>query len=101
MLVPSLRVINIINNSLFMLLVYVLIGALGLSFLSYGYGKAVESKHQFQQNPHPKEYPDMWMKGLLDCEYSPAKQAYGPARILPVEKVRLQPIGRGCEDCIN
>ena len=72
-----------------------------LSFLSYAYGRVVEPKHRFQQYPHHKEYPDMWMKGLLDCEYSPAKQAYGPARILPVNKVMSQPIARGCEDCLN
>jgi len=81
-----------------MLLVYILIGASALSFLSYGYGRIVEAGHQTHQYPHPKEYPDMWMKGLLDCDYSPAKQAYGPARILPADKFVLQPTGRGREE---
>jgi len=84
-----------------MLLVYALLGALILSSISYVYGKITEPKHHSQKNPHPQNHPDMWMKGLLDCEYSPAKQAYGPARILPVNKIILKPLGRGCEDCIN
>ena len=84
-----------------MLLIYALVGAMVLSLLSYGYGKVVEPRHQVRKRPHPHEYPDMWIKGLLDCEYSPAKQAYGPARIVPVNKILLRPKGRGCEDCIN
>jgi len=82
-----------------MLLVYALIGAVVLSVLSYGYASIVEPRHTKKQSAGRKEYPDLWMEGLLDCEYSPTKQSYGPARILPVDKVKLMPTSRGCEEC--
>ncbi len=82
-----------------MLLVYALIGAIALSMLPYGYGQVVEPRHTKVRNTGRKEYPDLWKAGLLDCEYSPTKQSYGPARILPVTKLRLMPTSRRCEDC--
>ena len=82
-----------------MLLVYGLIGAVLLSVLSYGYGYVVEPRHTNKPRAGRTEYPDLWIEGLLDCEYSPAKQAYGPARIMPVRKIRMFPMSRGCEDC--
>ena len=82
-----------------MLLIYALVGALVLSVLSYGYGSIVEPRHTTKQRASRKEYPDLWIEGLLDCEYSPTKQSYGPARIMPVNKVKLMPTSRGCEEC--
>ena len=82
-----------------MLLVYAMIGAIALSLLGYGYGQVVEPRHSRIQKTGPQEYPDLWIEGLLDCEYSPAKQAYGPARIMPVDKVKMFPLSRGCEEC--
>lgn len=82
-----------------MLLIYALVGAVVLSVLSYGYGYVVEPRHTQKQKTGRKEYPDLWIEGLLDCEYSPTKQSYGPARIMPVYKVKLMPTSRGCEDC--
>ncbi len=82
-----------------MLLVYALIGAVILSVLSYGYASIVEPRHTKKRRTGRKEYPDLWIEGLLDCEYSPTKQSYGPARILPVDKVKLMPTSRGCEEC--
>ena len=82
-----------------MLLVYILFGAVALSALSYGYGYIVEPRHTKKQTKGRKEYPDLWIEGLLDCEYSPTKQSYGPARIMPVTKVKLMPTSRGCENC--
>ena len=82
-----------------MLLVYALIGAAVLSVVSYGYGSLVEPRHTKRQRTGRKEYPDLWVEGLLDCEYSPTKQSYGPARIMPVDKVKLMPTSRGCEEC--
>lgn len=82
-----------------MILVYALIGAIVLSMLSYGYGQVVEPRHTKARKTGRKAYPDLWMEGLLDCEYSPTKQSYGPARILPVNKLKLMPASRGCEDC--
>jgi hypothetical protein len=82
-----------------MLLIYALVGAFVLSVLGYGYGYVVEPRHTKKRNSGRKEYPDLWKEGLLDCEYSPTKQSYGPARILPVDKVKLMPTSRGCEDC--
>lgn len=81
-----------------MLLVYALVGAALLSLVSYLYGRLIEPRHPHQQSPRRKEYPDMWIEGLLDCEYSPAKQAYGPARILPFNRVKVLPIARGYEE---
>jgi len=81
-----------------MLLIYALIGAIVLSMLSYGYGQVVEPRHTNVRNIGRKEYPDLWKAGLLDCEYSPTKQSYGPARILPVTKIKLMPTSRGFED---
>ena len=82
-----------------MLLIYALVGAVVLSVLSYGYGYIVEPRHTRKQKTGRREYPDLWIEGLLDCEYSPTKQSYGPARIMPVDKVKLMPASRGCEDC--
>jgi hypothetical protein len=82
-----------------MLLVYALIGAVLLSVLSYGYAQLVEPKHTKILPTGPHEYPDLWIEGLLDCEYSPTKQSYGPARIMPANRARQRPISRGCEDC--
>ncbi|MBE0526018.1 MAG: hypothetical protein IH631_03690 [Candidatus Thorarchaeota archaeon] len=82
-----------------MLLIYALVGAFVLSVLSYGYGYIVEPRHTRKQKTGRREYPDLWIEGLLDCEYSPTKQSYGPARIMPVDKVKLMPASRGCEDC--
>ena len=82
-----------------MLLIYALVGAVVLSVLSYSYAYVVEPRHTKKQNTGRKEYPDLWIEGLLDCEYSPTKQSYGPARIMPVTKAILMPASRGCEDC--
>ncbi|MHA1929167.1 MAG: hypothetical protein ACTSV2_11395 [Candidatus Thorarchaeota archaeon] len=82
-----------------MLLVYALTGAIVLSMLLYGYGHVVEPRHTKVRNTGRKEYPDLWKAGLLDCEYSPTKQSYGPARILPVGKIIRMPTSRGYEDC--
>lgn len=73
-----------------MLLVYALISAGILSTFLYVYGGMAEHRHPNTNTLKRKEYPDMWIKGLLDCEYSPAKQAYGPARVLPVSRVRKE-----------
>lgn len=78
-----------------MLLVYALVGASILSLLSYLYARVVEPRHLSAPTLRRTSYPDMWIEGLLDCEYSPAKQAYGPARILPVTKLRFRPTTRG------
>jgi hypothetical protein len=82
-----------------MLLVYALVGAIVLSILSFGYASVVEPRHTKKRSVGRKEYPDLWIEGLLDCEYSPTKQSYGPARIMPVDKVKLMPTSRGCEEC--
>jgi len=82
-----------------MLLIYALIGAVVLSVLSYGYGYVIEPRHTKRRNAGRKEYPDLWIEGLLDCEYSPTKQSYGPARTIPVDKVKLMLASRGCENC--
>jgi hypothetical protein len=70
-----------------------------LTGLSYVYGYAVEPRHAKQMKGGRREYPDLWIEGLLDCEYSPTKQSYGPARIMPARKVKMFPISRGCEEC--
>ncbi len=67
--------------------------------LLYGYGQVVEPRHTKVRNTGRKEYPDLWKVGLLDCEYSPTKQSYGPARILPVAKIIRMPTSRGRENC--
>jgi len=82
-----------------MLLVYAIIGAIVLSGLSYAYAQVVEPRHTRQQKTGPKRYPDLWIEGLLDCEYSPTKQSYGPARIMPVGRIKMIPTSRGCEEC--
>ena len=82
-----------------MLLIYVLVAAVVLSVLSYVYGYLLEHRQTTKQINGRKEYPDLWIEGLLDCEYSPTKQSYGPGRILPVDKVKLMLSSRGCEEC--
>ncbi|MBN2228272.1 MAG: hypothetical protein JW779_01690 [Candidatus Thorarchaeota archaeon] len=82
-----------------MILVYALIGAAVLSVLLMGYGRLVGSRNSDSRVSKRRTYPDMWLESLLDCEYSPTKQSYGPARILPVTKVKLMPTSRGCENC--
>jgi hypothetical protein len=76
-----------------------LVGAIGLSTLVMGYGLLVGSRSSNISKVGKKSHPDVWRVSLLDCEYSPTKQSYGPARILPVTKVRFQPMAKGCENC--
>jgi hypothetical protein len=82
-----------------MLLVYMLLGAIGFAIIVLGYGRLVGSRNLNTPRIVKKPYPDLWLVSLLDCEYSPTKQSYGPARILPATKVNLQPIAKGCENC--
>jgi len=82
-----------------MLLIYMLLGALGLTITALGYGRLVGTRNSGTPLVGKQSYPDLWLVSLLDCEYSPTKQSYGPARILPSMKVNLQPISRGCESC--
>jgi len=82
-----------------MLLVYMLLGATALSLLLVGYSRIIGRRDSKNIEVEKKSYPDIWLVSLLDCEYSPTKQSYGPARILPVTKVRLMPASRGCENC--
>ncbi len=82
-----------------MLLMYMVFGAFGLSLLVLGYGRLVGSRAPVSASIGKKSYPDLWLESLLDCEYAPTKQSYGPARIFPVTKLKLQPITRGCETC--
>jgi len=82
-----------------MLLVYMLLGATVLSSLLVGYSLIISRRDSKHSEVEKRSYPDIWLLSLLDCEYSPTKQSYGPARILPVTKVRLMPTSRGCENC--
>jgi hypothetical protein len=82
-----------------MLFVYILLGTGGLILIALGYGKLVGARNLSTPRVGKKTYPDLWLVSLLDCEYSPTKQSYGPARILPVTKVKLQPIAKSCENC--
>ena len=82
-----------------MLLIYMLLGAIGLIIIALGYGRLVGTRNSGTPRVAKQSYPDLWLVSLLDCEYSPTKQSYGPARILPVTKVKLQPMSRGCESC--
>jgi len=82
-----------------MLLVYMVLGALGLTLVVLGYGRLVGSRSPDPAWVGKRSYPDLWLASLLDCEYAPTKQSYGPARILPATKVRLRRTTRGCQDC--
>jgi len=82
-----------------MLLIYMLLGAVGLTILVLGYEQLVGLRNSNAPRVRRQSYPDLWLVSLLDCEYSPTKQSYGPARILPATKVNLQHVPRGCESC--
>jgi hypothetical protein len=82
-----------------MLLVFMLAGAVGLSIVALGYSALVGSRHRVSPQVGKMKYPDLWLASLLDCEYSPTKQAYGPARILPATRLNLQHTPKECEAC--
>lgn len=80
-------------------LVYILLGALGLSVIALLYGELVGFRTSSTPRVGKKAYPDLWLACLLDCEYSPTKQSYGPARILPATKLKLSSVTKTCDSC--
>jgi hypothetical protein len=82
-----------------MLLVYMVLGALGFTILVLGYERLVGSRNSGRAWVGKRSYPDLWLASLLDCEYAPTRQSYGPARILPVTELKLRPTTKSCETC--
>ena len=67
-----------------MLLVVASAGALFLAMVSYLYGKYVEDRHGGRYGGGVNNSSnDVWMLGLLSCDFGPSPHTNGPARTLP------------------
>ncbi len=70
-----------------MLLVIASMGALSLAIASYLYGKYAEGRHNGSRNRDSTSASnDVWMLGLLSCDFGPSPHNNGPARSLPFPK---------------
>lgn len=69
---------------IFLLLVVASAGALFLALVSYLYGKYIEDRHGGRRGMRAIESSnDVWMLGLLSCDFGPSPHTNGPARTLP------------------
>ena len=69
-----------------MILLYMVLGAIGLSIVLYTYGYFLSSSTMHGRGTYIQhEGRDMWAASLLDCEYEPAKVRFGPAKIIPAK----------------
>ena len=59
-----------------------------LSSLFYAYSvRIVKNRPRAAPETTGKRGRDMWSATLLDCDYEPAKARFGPAKIIPADRV--------------
>jgi hypothetical protein len=74
-----------------MLILYLTGFGVLLSVLSYIYSiHLVKRKSGSTSRVFGKSGRDMWVATLLDCDFEPAKSRFGPARIIPSDRVLNQ-----------
>jgi hypothetical protein len=70
-----------------LLIIYATAGAFILAFVSYFYGKyseAISGRRRDRGGANVAN--DVWMLGLLSCDFGPSPYTNGPARSLPFPK---------------
>ncbi|MHA1768988.1 MAG: hypothetical protein ACTSV3_03955 [Candidatus Thorarchaeota archaeon] len=71
-----------------MLVLYLAGVALLLSILFYTYDSITTRRRDGPASPLVHERGrDMWVATLLDCEHEPAKVRFGPAKVIPADRV--------------
>jgi hypothetical protein len=69
-------------------MIYLLGFGVLLSVLFYVYSvKIIKSRPKTPPETTEKQGRDMWSATLLDCDYEPAKARFGPAKIIPADRV--------------
>jgi hypothetical protein len=62
-----------------------------LSTLFYAYSvRITKNRPSATHETTEKQGRDMWSATLLDCDYEPAKARFGPAKIIPADRVLYQ-----------
>ncbi|MFW9806375.1 MAG: hypothetical protein ACFFFK_06560 [Candidatus Thorarchaeota archaeon] len=72
-----------------MMLILYLVGIgvlLSVVFFAYSENLAKHRPSNFQEVGN-KPGRDMWVATLLDCDFEPAKVRFGPAKIIPANRV--------------
>ncbi|MHA2141786.1 MAG: hypothetical protein ACXADC_06975 [Candidatus Thorarchaeota archaeon] len=69
-----------------MLLIYASAGAFSLALMFYLYGRLTEGGHGKNRGRSTSTTNDVWMLGLLSCDFGPSPYTNGPARSLPFPK---------------
>ena len=71
-----------------MLILYLTGFGILLSLTLYVYsGNLVKSRSGSKSGDTGKIGRDMWVATLLDCDFEPAKVRFGPAKIIPADRV--------------
>jgi hypothetical protein len=69
-------------------IIYLLGFGVLLSMLFYVYSvRIAKNRPGAIHNRTRKQGRDMWSATLLDCDYEPAKARFGPAKIIPADRV--------------
>lgn len=69
-------------------IIYLLGFGVLLSVLFYVYSvKITKNRPRAAHETTGKHGRDMWSATLLDCDYEPAKTRFGPAKIIPADRV--------------
>jgi len=79
------NIFTIVNN---MLILYLTGFGFFLSIAFYVYTRnPVRHSSERTVGAFRKNGRDMWVATLLDCDFEPAKARFGPARIIPADRV--------------
>ncbi|TFG13736.1 hypothetical protein EU537_05625 [Candidatus Thorarchaeota archaeon] len=71
-----------------MLISYLLGGIVVIVLAVIAYGTYIEVKQLERQRIfRTNARRDMWKASLLDCEYEPAKYAFGPGKAIPSDRI--------------
>lgn len=71
-----------------MLLLYLTGLGVFLSAAFYVYsGNLTKRRSRQEGEPLGKAGRDMWVATLLDCDFEPAKVRFGPAKVIPADRV--------------
>ena len=60
-----------------------------MAFYVYS-GNLTKRKYGSTSGAFEKNSRDMWVATLLDCDFEPAKVRFGPAKIIPADRVLNQ-----------
>lgn len=71
-----------------MLILYLTGFGIFLSVVFYVYsGNLVKHRPRGTSEDFGKSGRDMWVATLLDCDFEPAKVRFGPAKVIPADRI--------------